>query len=308
MHNENKQYNLGKDWNLNGVIDTHIHGGPDIKPRLVDDEEIAIAAREAGMEAILIKNNDVSTARSTYFVNKHVSGIKIFGGIALNWSVGGINPKAVKATLELGGKEVWMPTFDAQNHANFFGLTGYPVVGSNEKKPGLAIKQRDIPKEPGISILKNNELIGEVKEIVNMVREYNAIIGTGHLSKKEIGILIQYIKGIGGVKVFITHPLYMVPNLDPHFVKELVGDGVYAELCAINFFPTKGDKTIEEEVKMIKTVGPENCIISSDSGSRDVPISPKALRIFAEWLFKEGISRDELYLMMAKNPKKVLDL
>ena len=87
-----------------------------------------------------------------------------------------------------------------------------------------------------------------------------------------------------------------------------MGDEVYVELSAANFFPTLGDKTIEDEVKLIKTIGPENCIICSDSGVRIVPMSPETLRIFAQLLFEGGVSRDELYLMMAKNPKKILDL
>lgn len=304
MQSENKQNNLWKDWTLKGAIDTHIHGGPDIKPRLVDDEEIAIAARDNGMKAILIKNNNLDTSRNAYFINKHVPGIDVFGGIVLNWSVGGINPEAVKVCLEFGGKQVWMPTFDAQNHANYFGKIGYPF--DNRPLFDLSYKQISNNKTKGISILKDNKLIVEVKEIVKMVHDYNAIIGTGHLSKEEIEVLVRYIKKIGNIRTLITHPLYMVPNLEPNFVKELVGDGVYAELCAINFFPNKGDKTIEDEVEMIKSVGFENCIISSDSGSKDVPISPKALNIFARWLYERGISIEEIYIMMSENPKKIL--
>ena len=296
MYNENAQKNLTREWTRDAV-DVHIHSGPDVLHRPFDDEEVAIAARDAGMEAILIKNHDVSTARSAYLVNKRVDGIKVFGGIVLNWMVGGINPKAVESTLKLGGKEVWLPTFDAQH-----------VKLTEAKKSGLKNKEGNILVEPGISILRNNELIDEVKEIVDMVREYNAVLGTCHISKKEISTLIQYTKKIGNVKVLITHPVYKYPDLDPQFVKELVGDGVYVEICAGNFFPTLGDITVKDAAKMIKTVGPENCVISSDSGAKFVPIAPEALRVFAEYLFKEDFSRDELYLMLAKNPKRILDL
>lgn len=303
MNNKNKQNITEEEFSLKGVIDMHIHGGPDIFPRFADDEEIAIAARSAGMEAILIKNHALSTARSAYFVNKHISGIKVFGGIVLNWSVGGINPKAVRATLEIGGKEVWMPTFDAQNHADYYGAIGTYGVGS-----GLIVKGGGDSREKGISILKNDRLIDEVKEIVKLVKEYNAIIGTSHLSKKEISILIKYIKEIGGVNVLITHPHEKVVDMDAEILKGLIGDGVYVEISATNFLSDKGPTKIEEHARMIKNIKAENCIIVSDSGIKRVAISPERLKEFSKLLLLEGVSKDELYLMLSKNPRKILNL
>ena len=42
-----------------------------------------------------------------------VTGLTVYGGIALNQHTGGINPAAVAAVLGAGGRVVWMPTADA---------------------------------------------------------------------------------------------------------------------------------------------------------------------------------------------------
>ncbi|MDB5519844.1 MAG: hypothetical protein JWQ17_6602 [Tardiphaga sp.] len=43
-------------------------------------------------------------------------GVKVYSGVALNNSNGGINPHAVDHTVRMGGTIVWMPTLAAKNH------------------------------------------------------------------------------------------------------------------------------------------------------------------------------------------------
>ena len=76
------------------------------------------------MKAILLKCHHENTVSRAYLVQRVIPGIRVFGGIVLNYYVGGINPAAVEASLRLGGKEVWMPTVDAGYHAEVHGGTG----------------------------------------------------------------------------------------------------------------------------------------------------------------------------------------
>jgi len=46
---------------IEGSIDFHIHTGPDVFPRLVNDIEAAKQAKEAKMKAILLKNHVTGT-------------------------------------------------------------------------------------------------------------------------------------------------------------------------------------------------------------------------------------------------------
>src|SRR5690349_13928987 len=101
---------------LQGIIDIHAHVGPatDLSlPRTLDALEATQLAARHGMRAINLKQHYLETASWAYFMSRLVPGIKVFGGIALNRSVGGLNVNAVEqvATFKGGfGRVVYMPT------------------------------------------------------------------------------------------------------------------------------------------------------------------------------------------------------
>src|ERR1019366_692582 len=108
----------GQEINLKGAIDFHVHSSPDEVPRAIDADDLAKLAKEKGMRGLVLKNHHESTAALAYMVRKEVPGIEIFGGIALNSSVGGINLEAVKRmTMMKGGwgRVVWLPTVDSES-------------------------------------------------------------------------------------------------------------------------------------------------------------------------------------------------
>ena len=72
---------------LNEVIDLHVHTAPDVRPRLLDDIELARVAAAAGMRALLLKSHHTITADRATIAEKQVNGIRIFGGIVLNKAV-----------------------------------------------------------------------------------------------------------------------------------------------------------------------------------------------------------------------------
>ncbi len=151
---------------LDGAIDLHCHPYPDLFPRLADDIDIAVAARDAGLEALVLKCHHESTVSRAYLVQRIVPGIRVFGGVVLNTYVGGINPAAVEAALRLGGKEVWMPTVDAGYHAQVHGGTGgYDAQGGGRvQAEGIWVTDVDGQLEP------------VVKEVLALVAEHQAIL------------------------------------------------------------------------------------------------------------------------------------
>ena len=52
----------GQTTSLAGVIDFHVHSGPDSRPRSVGDLEIARIAKRAGMRGLVFKNHFTSGA------------------------------------------------------------------------------------------------------------------------------------------------------------------------------------------------------------------------------------------------------
>ncbi len=65
-------------------------------------------------------------------------GIRAYGALTLNHSVGGLNPVAVEIAGRSGAKIVWMPTVDAANETA--GRAGWP----NTKLPFWAKIQREL--------------------------------------------------------------------------------------------------------------------------------------------------------------------
>lgn len=100
--------------NLAGLIDLHIHSAPDVRARLLDDAAVARQAADAGMRAIVLKSHVTVTADRATLAERATGGaIRVFGGVALNRPVGGLNPFAVRTALQLGGRIVWLPTASA---------------------------------------------------------------------------------------------------------------------------------------------------------------------------------------------------
>ena len=92
-----------EDIDLTGVIDMHVHAGPDSRPRAMNDWEAVQMAEAAGLRGVLLKNHFTMTADRAELAAQLVENLVVFGGIALNRSVGGINPEAVRQMAAFSG-------------------------------------------------------------------------------------------------------------------------------------------------------------------------------------------------------------
>ena len=100
---------------LEGAVNLHIYSAPDIDRRQFNDPELAWGAKEAGVGAVLIKSHQNSTVERAWLVAQCVPGIRVYGGLVLKM-VGGINVAAVRLALQLGARQIWVPTRSARNH------------------------------------------------------------------------------------------------------------------------------------------------------------------------------------------------
>jgi hypothetical protein len=273
---------------IKGSIDLHIHSAPDTFVRLLDDFEVAEQARKAGMKAIVIKCHHSLTVDRAYLVRKVVRGIDVFGGICLNYSVGGLNPNAVKTALNFSSgrdlmKIVWMPTLDTDNHFKKFGQRG-----------------------KGISILKNGKLNEETKEIIDIIRENDLVLATGHLSPQEIRVLVKEAFDQHIDKILINHPNSDIINLPLEDQKSLAVKGAYIEICYLTCLRSQGETTLSEIAKKIKIIGADKCIMSTDLGQPDNPSPVDGLRDFIKGLLLNGITIEEICKMIKINPAILL--
>jgi hypothetical protein len=283
---------------VSGAIDLHCHPYPDLFPRLADDVGIAKYAQGQGLRAVMIKCHHENSVSRAYLTQKIVPDLQLFGGVVLNSYVGGINPAAVEAALRLGGKEVWMPTIDAAYHAEMHGGTGtYDSQASGQAS------------RPGISAVdQEGDLRPEVIEVLDLIAQHNAILGTCHLSPKEIALLVTTARERGVQKILITHPFFKVPNLDIDTLKFLASQGAYAEFGYCTVSPMWNYATLKKVADTILILGSGSCVLVSDAGQRHNPMPAEALRLFAQGIFESGVPEEDIYRMIRDNPAELLDL
>lgn len=283
---------------VSGTVDLHCHPYPDLFPRLTDDAGVVQAAVDNGMTAVMIKCHHESSVSRAYHMQKLFPDVRVFGGIVLNHAVGGINPAAVDAALRLGGKEVWMPTVDAAHHAEVHGGTG----AYDSQASGLTVRA-------GIAIIgEDGELRPEVLEVLTLVAEHNAILGTCHLSSREIVMLVEEARRRGVQKILVTHPFFKVPNLDLDTLRHLTGLGAIAEFGYCTISPMWAYASPKRVAEAVQALGSEHCVLVSDTGQRHNPVPAEALRIFAQSLFESGLDEEDIYTMIQKNPSQLLEI
>ena len=99
---------------LCGAYDLHVHTSPDHDQRSLNDWELLTEAEALGMAGVLIKNHyEPTTGRAKLVQALYPGKTKIYGSIALNWSVGGLNPYAVESAARMGAKMVHLLPYPA---------------------------------------------------------------------------------------------------------------------------------------------------------------------------------------------------
>lgn len=94
----------------------------------------------------------------------------VYGGIALNSTVGGLNVHAVRMCLRMGGKVVWFPTISSGRH-----IECHPEDGAFPTTTvPLTLERIDIVDEDGA-------LKPEVIEILDEIKEQEAVVNGGHM-------------------------------------------------------------------------------------------------------------------------------
>jgi hypothetical protein len=283
---------INLDHLLKDAIDMHMHPGPGGLCRL-DAIEAAGQAQQAGMKAIVLKSHSY-TAAVAVMVSQLVPGIKVIGSVCLDYEVGGLNPNAVMTGANLGAKVVWMPTFSSKNSINMMRKQGLPLQGE------------------GISILnKEGILVPEVERILQIIKKYDMVLATGHISPQEAFVLFDKAQEMGIKRMIITHPTDAEFLERPYTVEELqkmARIGAYSEFTLVGLLPNEFCHDPVKIVKTIKAIGPEHCIISTDLGQPQNPLPVEGMRMFIATLLHHGLTQKEVEQIVKVNPAVLLGL
>ncbi len=285
-------------------IDLHVHAGPSVMPRAVDAAEMLLEAEKNEYGAIVIKDHYFPTMMSADQVEKHIGSgnCRVFGGIALNNSVGGINLKAVDAACALGAKFVWMPTVSALRHKEMHSGKGLAFPSSQ----GMKVAEKTIYYLDG-----NGNLLPEVMEVLDyLASRPEVILATGHGSRNEIDTLIHAAAEKGIQRILVNHPHYMIGAsvADMAAWSRL---GAYIELNATVFVPDSRFCTndIQETREIVEAVGLDKIVVDSDYGQNKNGSPVSGLETFIDMLQKTcGLNEDQLDQICYRNPAWLLGL
>lgn len=229
---------------LNGLIDLHVHTAPDVRPRRLDDVAQARLARSVGATGLLLKSHVVPTMDRARLTEQLVPGIRVFGALVLNETVGGLNPAAVQAAAALGARVIWLPTLDAANHRRRSGKAG------------------------GIAMLRDGRLDPALNEILTLVARHDLALATGHISPDEIHALVPAAFDAGVRRVVVTHPEHAIVSLSlKDQVRLAARHPVIFERCYAH--PGPDGHYLENaaaNLAAVRELGPDSTYLSTDCG------------------------------------------
>jgi hypothetical protein len=289
---------------LRGAIELHIHPGPARRDKIfmkrrLDFLEAATLARDVGMKAVVFKPLDFPTVDWAWVAEKTVPGIRVFGGILLDYAVGGFNPEAVDIAINKGAKVVWMPVFDSLH-------TKKSAEKESSGMYGPAQKQRE-----GLTIFDGSRaLLPEVSQILDLIAKAgDVVLDTAHLSPEESIFLAREARSRGIKNIVAGHPEAEIIGATDEQLRQLAELGVYLNFC---YAQTVSDGVLGPRTKWvvntIKTLGAQHCCMSTDTGNNLFAMPIEALRCFTQVLMTLGVSEEEIDVMLRQNPAKVLGL
>lgn len=281
-----------------GGIDLHTHSNPSIFPRRLNDWEMIAEAKERGLGGIVIKSHESSTVDRAQVLQMAEHNLQIYGGIVLNYFVGGLNPYAVDAALKMGGKFVWLPTISSEQHIKHYrGKEGRLFQGIGDL----------LHPTEGITIIdENKKLKSEIYDIIDLVKKYNAVLCTGHISSEEVEILSEAVFERKLPKYLITHPDMGISPIPLETQICLAKKGAYLEKCYLATTAEFNDLTVQEMAETIKQIGPSQCALVTDFG-QSFNVSPlEAMENFINQLLKTGLTTEEIRVMYVDLPNQLV--
>jgi len=285
---------------LTGAVDLHTHPGPSPFPRRMSIMDAATDAASVGFRALVAKSHHHSMQSDILALESAGLAeipVKVYGGVALNNTVGGLNPYAVELALRTGGRVVWFPTIASRAHLDFHAHnhSGFPVAG---------IPLRD--NEP-ITVLDEDGTLGAAtRDILDVIAAESAILNCGHLPADEIDVLIPGALEAGVTRIVISHPDFIV-GAAPERIGEWCRKGAHVEHCLAMLV---GREPKPEPFGRIgafyRAAGPGRTIFSSDLGQKNNPLPVTAYRRMVRVLLDEGVAEADIRSMTGGNAAQLL--
>jgi hypothetical protein len=288
---------------LEGAFDTHVHSAPDVLPRKFDDLELAHRFAARRMAGFVLKSHYICTADRATLVSKVVPEVQVFGAIALNNSVGGLNALGLDIAGRLGNKVVFLPSVDNANE-----LENIQGQRDESKLPywmSIAREMRALGIAGNwLNVTQNGQVTEATRQCLEIVAKHDMVLATSHIRPAEMLPVVNAAKEAGVKRIIITHPEFPTTLLSIEQQQELARLGVFFERCFTT--PNTGKISWEQVYANIREVGPESTILATDLGQTTAPYPDEGLGIFIGKLLDNGFREQEVQRMVRENPAQLL--
>jgi hypothetical protein len=288
---------------VRGGYDTHVHVAPDVMNRRIDDVSLARRFSEVGLAGFVLKSHYVPTAERAEVVRGVVDGVDVRGALALNGSVGGLNPVAVEIAGRQGARIVWLPTVDSRNQRE-----SHAAAPEGATPPMWAQLQSELAHDgivaPAVAVLdESGRVLPAMRDVLRLIARHGMTLATGHLSGAEIVAVVDAAVEEGVANIVVTHPEFTSQQLSVEVQRGLAAQGALLERCFTT--PHSGKVSWDDFFGHIREVGPEHSILSSDLGQPFNPPVEDGLALLADRLLGAGFSDDEIRVMAVENTRRV---
>ena len=288
---------------VKGAFDLHVHVGPDVPPRRIDDVTLARRFAELGLAGFALKSHYTSTAERAQIVSGVAPGVRAIGTVTLNQAVGGMNALAVEIAAREGARIVWMPTVDSPAE----------TAGRTEPKPGdkvplWASLQHELHSlglsiEPVHVTDDEGRLLPETRDVLRAIARHGLILATAHLGRDDTFAVVDGALAEGVEHIVVTHPEFPCQDFSIADQVELASRGCWLERCLST--PWSGKTSWEHVYDGVRAVGVERTLFSSDCGNPDYPPVEDGMALWADRLLGAGFDEGEVREMIVENSRRL---
>ena len=158
--------------------------------------------------------------------------------------------------------------------------------------------------------IKDGKIVPELKDIFQLVKDYDAVLGTGHVSPAECFTVVEAARDAGVKKLVVTHPEWSLVGMSLEDQVRIVKDyQVVLEHCYAQ--PLGGGKyksNLPDNVEAIRACGYRNVLVSTDGGQVENPHWELALAEYIQYLADAGIPEEQIGYMTRELPASLLGI
>ena len=161
-----------------------------------------------------------------------------------------------------------------------------------------------------VEVIKDRTIVPELKTILELVRDYDAVLGTAHISPEESFTVVEAARNLGVKKIVVTHPEWWVVGMTMEDQIRMVKDyGVILERCyAQNMGGGTYKSNLPDNLEIIKEVGYKNVMVDTDGGQTENPHWELAIEEYMQYLLDHGIPEEQVYHMTHTIPAGLLGI